>query len=128
MKTSIVVIFLSIFFISCSPKLMPIENGKFHYYKKQSFHYLEIDVELYADDSIKINTNKGGYNRNCIGLIKRIKKNAYQVICYDSRDSSSSNIGNLIQRFNIENDTLIFHKSYVRFWGVKLKRAVNLIF
>jgi hypothetical protein len=116
-------IFFSTFLVSCSPKLIPVENGKYSYFKKVSISYWEIDVELYDNDSIKITTNKGHHDRTCAGLMKRIKNNTYQITCSDIRDSSSSNFANLIQRFNIENDTIIYHKSYIKFWGVKLKRV-----
>jgi hypothetical protein len=122
MKTCII-LFLSAFFISCSSKFIPVEKGRYRHFQKKSFHYLEINIEFLSNDSIKVSTNKGGYNRTCIGLLKQIKNNTYQVNCYDSRDSIPPTLSNLIQRFNIENDTLVYHKSYIKFWSVKLKRV-----
>lgn len=122
MKLCIIIIFLSIFLGSCSPKLIPVGNGKFHYYKKKSFLYSEIDIELYANDSIKVSTKKGHNDVTCSGLIKRIKNNTYQIICYDKKHSSKS-LSDLLVAFNLENDTLVYNRSYVKFWGVKLKRV-----
>lgn len=89
---------------------------------------MKVDIELFANDSIKVGTYKGHNYETCLGLISRIKKNSYQVICSDTRrynqdTSIFTNPDNLIQRFNIENDTLVYHRSYVEFWGVKLKRV-----
>lgn len=128
MKTFLSLTFFSILFTGCSKKIVPIEAGKYSYYGKQFIGYLKVDIELFANDSIKVGTYQGHSYRTCGGLTRRIKNNTYQLICFDTRrynqdTSIFTNPDNLIQRFNIENDTLVYHRSYVKFWGVKLKRV-----
>lgn len=125
MKTCIIVIVLNTFFTGCLSTIMSVEKGRFHYYQKGSPHYYEIDVEFYAKDSIKVSTNRGGINRTCLGTIKQIKNNTYQVICYDTRGFSKSRIGDYILRLDTENDTLVYHRSYIIFWGAKLKKVAT---
>lgn len=119
----LIIILLCVFAASCSPKFIPVQNSRFSYFKKESLANRQIDVELYAGDSIKITTNVGHHDRICIGSIERIKGNTYKVKYFDSRDSSSSNIGDHILRFNIKNETLVYRKLYVKFSGVKIKRV-----